>query len=97
MFRSVVRLAGKKYEFPKPAVAKPYEKSDEYGFPPRKDDGTVEPYTELKKTEPLENYKCWDTQRYVNKGVEFYDLIDNMHRARNRLDRDDANKKPFNH
>lgn len=54
-----------------------------------------EVFTELPKKEPLENYAGWDTQRYVNKGVCFYDLISNC--APDRIDRDDANKKPHCH
>merc|ERR1711990_1245846 len=47
-------------------------KSPELGFPQSR-----AAFTALKKDEPLENYASWDTQRYVNKGVCFYDLIDN--------------------
>ena len=64
----------------------PKAPSATYGFPQSK-----EAFTELKKNEPLENYASWDTQRYVNKGVCFYDLIHNM--AEDRCDRDDANNK----
>merc|ERR1711881_76278 len=61
-------------------------KSPELGFPPSR-----AAFTEIKKDEPLENYASWDTQRYVNKGVCFYDLIDNM--MDDRLPRDNAMRK----
>lgn len=51
------------------------------GFPK-----SLAPMTELKKDEPLENYASWDTQHYINKGQDFYDLIVNM--QEDRLDRD---------
>merc|ERR1712110_58034 len=56
------------------------------GFPP-----TRVPMTQLKKDEPLENYASWDTQHYINNGVDFYDLIHNM--QTDRLDRDIAVRK----
>merc|ERR1739848_117630 len=80
MLRNALRLAQK-------APAKSgAEAMSTLGFPPNR-----EPFTELKKKEPLENYASWDTQRYVNKGVCFYDLIVNM--EGDRLERDNSFKK----
>ena len=82
MLRATLRLAQKAPTSKSGAAA-----LNQLGFPPNR-----EPFTELKKNEPLENYKGWDSQRYVNKGVCFYDLIVNM--EDDRIDRDNANNKP---
>merc|ERR1711881_236419 len=59
---------------------------DTLGFPESR-----EAFTTLKKSEPLSNYASWDTQRYVNKGVCFYDLIDKS--KHDRLERDVSLRK----
>merc|ERR1711934_306975 len=59
------------------------------GFPP-----TRVPMAELKKDEPLENYASWDTQHYINKGVDFYDLIDNMVEDRKKISNLDGIQHP---
>ena len=82
MLRIARRLAQAAPSGPKSGL----EAMSTLGFPAGR-----EAFTELKKTEPLENYASWDTQRYTNKGLDFYDLIVNT--APDRCPRDDANNK----
>merc|ERR1711970_628747 len=82
MFRRVVRVATRAQATNDGNI----DGINTLGFPPNR-----EHFTELKKDEPLGNFHSWDTQRYVNKGVCFYDLIDNM--AGDRLPQDNAIKK----